>query len=267
MMSKVCSPTSSRSGSSTPSTSWPSRLSISPQLVEVATIVAPFFACGARRATRFRRYLRAGVEVAVGLQRQPAAALRRHDHPVAVVLEHLRPSSCRAADRCCWPRSRGSRRPCPSGSAAGGACAPTTGTCERRIRAAAASRWMPRVFSSPTRNGLISSDRLASGAIGRDRAPRAPWAGDHLVAQRHALLGLHLGPGLGVDLGDVHVLRADLGADAAARAVVERGVDRVLGAAKPLALRAGVLRAGKQRRDGRDRAERLAHRALDAAVE
>src|SRR5262249_26980654 len=84
---------------------------------------------------------------------------------------------------------------------------------------------------------------------------------------RDATLLLQRGAGLRVDLGDLHALRADLRADAAAGAVVDGGVGRAPAAAESLALRTGVLRAREEGRGRREGAVRLADRALDAVVD
>ena len=105
----------------------------------------------------------------------------------------------------------------------------------------------------------------------RDRRPEPPGERrprDDAVAQRHALRRLELRPRLRVDLRDVHALRAHLGADPAAGAVVERRVGRrALVGAEALRLRPRVLRPREQRGDVGDGAERLADRALHAVVE
>ena len=100
----------------------------------------------------------------------------------------------------------------------------------------------------------------------RSTEPRRP--GDDPIAKRDALLALELVTRLRVDLGDLHPLRAGHRADPAAGAIVDRSVDRGL-VEDPVALglRTGVLRPREQRRDVRDRALRLADRALDAVVE
>src|SRR4029453_5169472 len=93
-------------------------------------------------------------------------------------------------------------------------------------------------------------------------------AGYDAIAQRHALLVLELVARLGVDLGDLHALRAHLRADAAARAVVDRRLDRQVGGhTQAPGLGAGVLRSREQRRNVRDRARGLADRALHAVVQ
>ena len=97
--------------------------------------------------------------------------------------------------------------------------------------------------------------QLAIGATGAPRRPGQRRARDQAVAQRDAPVGLHQRPRLGVDLRDLHALRADLGADAAARAVVERAVRRRArpgrGSARPGGRRTWARgRAASRRRPG-----------------
>ena len=107
---------------------------------------------------------------------------------------------------------------------------------------------------APARAG-VAATAFASGATGRPRRPSTRRAGDQPVAQRHARSRLHLRPRLGVDLGDVDALRAHLGADPAARAVVERRVDarrRARGSARSAGRRTwGPGRAASPRPPGR----------------
>ena len=122
--------------------------------------------------------------------------------------------------------------------------------------------------SAAVRSSRLRSDQLAIGAAGVPSRPASVGRARIRSRTRRAVRVGVLPLGLRVDLGDVDALRADLGADPAARAVVDRRVGRRLVLdAEALGLRAGVLRPGEQRRDVGDRAERLADRALDAVVE
>ena len=127
-----------------------------------------------------------------------------------------------------------------------------------------------RLLDEPPRAAGCAASQLASGAAGVPERARA--ASGRAMTGRAAgcpVALLERGPRLRVDLGDVHALRADLGADAAARAVVERVVRRRLAACRGSARPAGRRTSGPGNSgvDVRDRAERLADRALDAVVE
>src|ERR1035437_6372328 len=101
----------------------------------------------------------------------------------------------------------------------------------------------------------------------RAQLPEHRGASDDPIAQRQALLALELVARLGVDLGDFDSLRADLRADPATGAVVNRPIHGgLVGHPVALRLRAGVLGSREQGRDVGHRADRLADGALDAVV-
>ena len=210
------------------------------------------------------------VEHAVGLQRQPAAVLPGARRPRSRCARAARRSSRRAAARSSSCRSRGSRRPASSRAGERWRLAPSPGTCARRTCGIAASRWMPTTFSTSDRaaGGCAASSSRAARRACRAR-PATVGRAEQLVAQLDARRARCSSRArLRVDLRDVHALRAHLRADAAARAVVDRGVGRrLVGDAEALGLRADVLRPREQRRHVRERAERLADRALHAVVE
>ena len=143
-------------GSLDPEHLAPLALQHQPAAGRVATIVAP--------VARVRRQPghecahvapRAGSNAAVRLQRQPAAALRRHDHAEAVVLEHLdgHPGDAGlvVVGRAAVEVDDGASRLAGGGDGA----APTTGTV-REKPGSAASRWMPSVASTARRPTRVS---------------------------------------------------------------------------------------------------------------
>ena len=167
------------------------------------------------------------LEEAVGLQRQPAALLAARDvDGEAVVLEDrhellaevgLLPVGAAGVEVGHAPR--GGRglvllRPALEG-------APGEGR-QRRV-AVDADRLLDR---HPQRLDL---QRLVGDRRRRRRELAQPVrVAEHAVAQLDPVALLQAGARLAVDLGDVDALRAHLGADAAARAVVQRGVGRLL---------------------------------------
>ncbi len=219
-MSKVCAPTSARSSSSMPRMSRASRLSIRPQLVELATTMCPSRTYGTSRSTSARVCSRAGSNAPFDCSGRPQQPCGRDDHLEPVVLEH---------------RDRH----------AGDAGLVVVGRAAVEVHDRARRRGRPRVPPGPRLErlrGEVGQGRVTVEAErgleeaphgagvhgrvrdGRDR-PCHPAeqrrAGDQAVAVGHPPVGLHLGPGAGVDLGDVDSLRAHLGADAAPRAVVQ----------------------------------------------
>ena len=215
--------TSLRSGSSSrPRISRASRFSISLQLVELPTM-----SCPSRDV---------GSEVARQTQHVPCASRRtarwtgaadRSSPAWDVTLKPLcsrtatifSPSLAARSTRC---RSRGSRRPCATCFGLRRACAPTVEKCRPANVGIGASRWTPRVFSLSDRASAGCERPVGDGRRRRAEPPEPGRARDDSVAQRHALLALELVARLRVDLGDLHSLRADLRADPAARAVVDR---------------------------------------------
>ena len=190
-----------------------------------------------------------GLVLAVALQRQAAAALLGDDHLEPVVLEHLRSPSRRCPARRSWRaaveedhlalgRGRVRRLAPAAGAVLEGAARPPR---HRRLAVDAQDLLQQQAERAEARRPV--GDRPTGAPIhARQRRAR-----DQPVAQRHAALLRQLGLGLGVDLGDLHALRADLGADAAARAVVERVRRR-------WRRRRGSARPGARRTWGRGRA-------------
>src|SRR6202035_1117779 len=93
------------------------------------------------------------------------------------------------------------------------------------------------------------------------------WAGDQLIAERNTPLFPQFRSRTRVDLRDLHVLGADLGADPAPRAVVDGGIGRRSGASIALRLGTDVLGSREQWRGLGNRTVRLADRAFDAVIE
>ena len=251
-----------RSSSSSPSSriSSASRLSISVQLVD-----GPHDVHARARVGRepLREPVHVGarvVEQAVGLERQPAAALLGDLDRDAVVLEqrdrHLaEPRLVVVGAAAVEERDACGRSP------ASCATAPSAGT------SGPAKRGIGALWCRPTTLLGQQPQRAVGERPVRERGHRRPGLPgprrprEDPVAQRHALRRLQRGACLRVDLGDVDALRADLGADPAAGAIVERRVRRRLVVdTEPLGLRAGVLRPGEQRRD-RSRPGRTSRRS------
>ena len=214
---------------------------------------------GARRGARRRTCRWTGAAA----RSSPASGPR----PRSRCARAARRSSRRGRARSSSRRSRGRTPPCAAARASG-ASSPRPGTSGPRSAASGASRCSPIVFSPISRTSLLRSVQLASGATGVPARPAQ--VGRAMIRSRSLKPVLLLEPRarLRVDLGDVDALRADLRADPAARAVVDGRVGRrLVGDPEALGLRPGVLRAREQRRDVRDRAVRLADRALHAMVE
>ena len=188
------------------------------------------------------RSLRREVEHAVGLRRQPAALLAARDLDLAAeVLEQLDRHLARVAARTSWRRSRGSRRR-GGRRAARRACGPSAGTSAPDTPAARRGGRVPISRSPSERSGALRSVQFADRR-GRRRQSR-PITSGRASRRSRSLKPVRsriAGARLRVDLGDVHALRAHLRADAAARAVVERGVRptprRGRGSARPAARR------------------------------
>jgi hypothetical protein len=205
------------------------------------------------------------VEQTAGLQWQAAAVLLGDHHLEAVVLEDrhhllalprlvvLGAAAVEVDDLAARARTR--PIPCPPGEAPSGEL--------RRRRVAMDAQ---RLLGEHARRA--QSQRQVGQRRHRRAGPPQPCRpGDDPVAQRDALLALELVAGLGVDLGDLDPLGADLRADPAPRAVVDREIDRrFIGNPVSLGLGAGVLRSRKQRRHVGDRTCGLTDRALDAVV-
>ena len=215
---------------------------------------------GARRSARRRT----GRWTAAAGRSSPAWARR----PRCRCARAARPSSRPGAARSSSCRSRG-RRPRGAPRTASCACAPSAGRCGPAKRGIGASRWIPIVCSAASRSSAVAQRPVRDRR--RRACPRRPASVGRASSRSRSgtpFVRLERRPRLRVDLGDVDALRADLRADAAARAVVQRRVGRRLVAdAEALGLRPDVLRPREQRRDVGDRAERLADRALDAVVE
>ena len=144
-------------------------------------------------------------------------------------------------------RSRGSRRPASSPPAARWRLrAQPWNVRPGELRHRARRRWMPSdLLDRARRNGRLRSVQFAIGAAGVPSRPTTRRARDQLLAQRDALALAQRALRLRVDLRDVDALRADLGADAAARAVVDRGVGR------PARRRCGSARPAGRRTSAR----------------
>src|SRR5207247_9697548 len=114
---------------------------------------------------------------------------------------------------------------------------------------------------------VVLEEQVGDGGERRAHLPHSARPGDDPVPERDPALRLHLRPGLGVDLGDLHALRTDGGADPAARAVVQGRIRRAVVGPEPLQLWPDILRPGEERCDVRHRTERLADRALHAVIQ
>ena len=112
---------------------------------------------------------------------------------------------------------------------------------------------------------LVVQCRIRDRRDGRHRLAHQNRLTDQEIADRH-VVGLHDCAGHRVELGDLNTLRARERADAAAGAVVEGMINR-FAVAEAFGLGTHVLRPREQRGDCRDRALRLADRALDAVIE
>src|SRR4051794_20380173 len=205
------------------------------------------------------------VEHPVGLQRQPAAVLLGHVDREAVVGEHrdrhLAQARLVVADAAAVevddPLLR-RRRPVLARPRLEGA----PGELRHRRVAVDAHRLLDE---HPDR---LVAQRPVGDRRGRRAEPAEDGrAGDEPLAQRDPVALAQARLRARVDLRDVDAVRADLRADPAARAVVERGVGHRLAGAEALGLRPDVLRPREQRRDVRERAVGLADRALHAVVE
>ena len=205
------------------------------------------------------------VEGAVRLQRQAAAFLPRDRDVVPVVFEHRHRH---------LPETRievvgvavvevddgllGGRGPVRAGPRLEG---PASEDRQRGVLVDAGDD-LDGLPDGPILEGPVDDGGDRRSQPARDRGP-----GNDLVPERDAALFPHGGAGLRVDLGDLHALRADLCADPATRAVVERIVRRVAVGTEPFGLRPNVFRPREQGRGVGERAERLADRALHAVVE
>ena len=207
------------------------------------------------------------LEQAVALLGEAAAALLGNDHLVAQVLQHLdgllRRVHLEVAARAAVEVHQRAARPRLRGR--GALLQPLVQRLAPGRRHGGIAVDTHHLLHGDTRQ-LVVQHGVGDGRHRRHRLAHEHGLSDHLVAHRHALLGLHDGASQRVQLRDVDALRADHAARAAAGAVVDGVVHRLV-VAEPLGLGAHELRPGEQRGHRRHGAGRLADGALDAHVQ